>query len=124
MVAAAQDDTTLTIEDRNGNFISSVTLNDVEVYTVRSTVTDFTGYRILSDKPVGVISGNSQVMVGEVDQYIAESMPGVHQLGTHYLTYPVPFGRLDTGYIVKVLSIEDDTLVDIVEMGISTILHK
>ena len=54
-----------------------------------------------------------------LNQYFHESIPDFLHLSTNFVTMPYRFGPSDAGYVVRVISTDDDTVVNCPELGIS-----
>ena len=51
--------------------------------------TDYTGWRVLANKPVAVISGHGDANFGTRSQHTCDSMPSIATMGETYITFPV-----------------------------------
>lgn len=117
MVTGSLTQTNVLVYDRSNVVVQDFTLGQDEVFTGISNITDFSGYRIVADKPVSVIAGNVDAPLGANKQYIAESVPTVDEIGSRYTTFPLGIGSWDNGYLVKIISAAANTRVEIPEFG-------
>lgn len=81
--------------------------------------TDFdpTGTIITASKPVQVISGNkcAGILSSSKCDHIAESLPPIKAWGRNYAL--VPFAGRSSGYVVKIMAVEDNTDVTLTLQG-------
>ena len=91
---------------------TSFTLNDMEThYITVPSLEDYTGTRIVSDKPLTVISGHEAGSVpndGSLEP-MAQQIPPTQLWGDRFMI--VPLGGHQMGQIIKVLSSVDNTAV-------------
>ena len=118
-ISPFEDNTEVTVYTTTGEVSETGFYNSHESYTRRSSSNDddFTGYQVVSDKPVGVVVGHAKAYVGEEFQYVASSASSTDQLGTQYQTFPQGLGNSDNGYIVRILSTVDGTQVSIPQLS-------
>jgi len=140
MVLAKEDETTITIipkaltnNKRPQNYAFNITLNKNECYLIQSydyqiSQGDLTGSIIRSDKPIGVISGHVRTAVPQFMDYIFESkdhlavmLPPTNAWGREF--YSVPYGFHDGGDLFRITSIEEGTIVNIVNVDTTMILN-
>ena len=126
-VAASEDDTNVEILNNEGRKLVEVTLDrfdvlseDASEYTGGSDI-DFTGVYVRSDKPVGVFTGHGRVRYPDNNNnnYIFDSMPNTAELGTSFTTFPLIFGPDDSGSVLRVMAVTDDTVITIDSLGVS-----
>ncbi|CAH1774296.1 unnamed protein product [Owenia fusiformis] len=101
-----------------------IDLYDTQTYTYRST-RDLTGVKVVSDRPVAVISGcdYAQVPEGtEAGDQLVEMIPSVISLGYDFIVAPI--SERIGGEIVRVISWTDDTLVRLPESGFSNTIDE
>ena len=102
--------------ESNGDYVIDRTtfLNRYQTYHMRSTLIDYTGTYIRSDRPIAVYGGHECAQipahVGYCDHIVA-AMPPVGSLGTAFGLVPFE-GRAFAGYIVRILSVRDGTRVE------------
>ena len=105
-------------------------LNKFEVFTqdyfyVNDTYTDYTGWRVVTTKPVAVISGHGYADFGGDNQHTCDSMPSISEMGVEYVTFPVLFGIGTEGYVVRIVgSPTEDVNVVIPEIDVDDIIPR
>ena len=89
-----------------------VTMNKMQTLLVTST-SDLTGTKIVSNKPLTVISGHECASVGGLIPYycehLAEQMPSLSTWGRKFLL--VPFGGRNSGQYYKIIAAQGGTTV-------------
>ena len=106
----------------------SVVLSKFEVFThdsfyAKDGYTDYTGWRVIASQPVAVISGNGYANFGIHLQHICDSLPSIAKTGSHYVTFPVLFGR--GGYVVRIVgSTTEDINVMIPDVQVDEIISR
>lgn len=120
-VIAAQDSTTVQVwpkvdtygGGRAGQMMEKVLMRG-EMWQIQNGDpergrSDITGSRIISDKPVGMLSGHMRTAIPfELDtkDHLIEMLPPVPALGSRYIV--VPFGGRKGGDLVRVITSESD----------------
>ena len=99
---------------RNGDFLN-LTLDKFETFHVLQIKSnaDFTGAHVISNKPIGMVSGNRKIPVpakppGSAD-HLTEMMMPVDTWGKSFLTSSTPDRSL--GDVFRIVSSEDNTTV-------------
>lgn len=128
-VAASEDNTIVEIFDEERQRRTTVELNTLDVYSedaselggVPGSLVDYTGLYISADKPISVFAGHGRVLFpgNNNNQYIYDSVPNTAEIGTSYTTFPIGFGADDTGYMLRVVSTVDGTLVTMPDLDVS-----
>ncbi|CAC5407630.1 unnamed protein product [Mytilus coruscus] len=88
----------------------NLTLNRFSTLEI-SSVRDLTGSHILSDKPVGVLSGNKKAVVGNTGgsrDHLVEMLLPVASWGKRFATIPIP-ERHNVGDMFRFLASEENT---------------
>ena len=86
---------------------------------------DYTGWRVIASRAVGVISGHGHTHMGRYYQHVADSMPPITATGDHYITFPVLFGLGTEGYTVRIMgSATEEINVVIPELGLDDFIPK
>ncbi|MCD6097488.1 gliding motility-associated C-terminal domain-containing protein [bacterium] len=135
-IVATEDNTHITITptaDTEGGHPAgtpfSITLDQYQTYQILAhspllgPEVDLTGTRITSDKPIGVISGNTEAVVPDniwAADYLIEMMPPLTAWGENFIVFPVKQRASWTGDVLRVLASEDNTHIT-VQDGASTI---
>lgn len=91
----------------------NVTLDRFSTFEIHA-VPDLSGTHIVSDKPVGVLSGNKKAVVGNTGgsrDHLVEMLLPVSSWGKNYATVPIP--ERDVGDIFQFLASEDNTHVNV-----------
>ena len=79
---------------------------------------DFTGWRILANLPIAVISGHGYAYFGSQYNHVCDSLESLSTAGTEYITYPVVLGVNATFYKVRIVgSATEDVIVRIPEVS-------
>ena len=108
----------------------SVVLSKFEVFTLDSFYADddyidYTGWRVVASQPIAVISGNGYARFGRSRQHTCDSMPSIVMMGSHYVTFPVLFGRGTEGYVVRIVgSTTEDINVVIPDIEVDEIISR
>ena len=108
----------------------SVVLSKFEVFThdsfyANDGYTDYTGWRVVASQPVAVISGNGYAYFGRSRQHTCDSMPSIAKMGSHYVTFPVLFGRGTEGYVVRIVgSTTEDINVVIPDVELDEMISR
>ena len=125
-ISPFEDNTEVTVYTTTGEVSETGVYDSHQAYTRQSSSNDddFTGYHVVSDKPVGVVVGHAKAIVGDENQYVASSASSTDQLGTQYQTFPQGFGNSDNGYILRLLSTVDGTQVSIPQLSTFRTLDK
>ncbi|XP_071147001.1 IgGFc-binding protein-like [Mytilus edulis] len=95
----------------------NLTLNIYSTLEI-SSVADLTGSHIISDKPVGVLSGNKKAVVGNTGgsrDHLVEMLLPVDSWGKNFATVPIP-ERYNVGDIFKFVASEDNTIITVTGM--------
>ncbi|XP_076085689.1 IgGFc-binding protein-like [Mytilus galloprovincialis] len=91
----------------------NLTLNRFSTLEI-SSVADLTGSHILSDKAVGVLSGNKKAVVGNAGKsrdHLVEMLLPVSSWGKKFVTIPIP--ERHAGDIFRFLGSEDNTQITV-----------
>ncbi|XP_063413689.1 IgGFc-binding protein-like isoform X1 [Mytilus trossulus] len=91
----------------------NVTLDRFSTLEIHA-IPDLTGSYVVSDKPVGVLSGNKKAVVGLTGSsrdHLVEMLLPISSWGKNYATVPIP--ERTVGDIFRFLSSEDNTHVNI-----------
>ncbi|ELU15114.1 hypothetical protein CAPTEDRAFT_228583 [Capitella teleta] len=126
-IAALEDNTCVEVYSVNGSQhtrVAFVSLDSFEVYNGLSDTTDFTGYHVLSTKPVTVLGGHmcAQVPKGILFcDHISSQLPPVEEWGTEFVVPGIRGRRNTAGYIYRVLGSVDDTKVRLDGTAVATI---
>ena len=108
-----QNDTSVTVTLSIDHSSTSFTLNDMDTHYIDvPSLKDYTGTRIVSDKPLTVISGHEAGSVpndGTLEP-MAQQIPPTQLWGDRFMIVPVG-GHDVFGQIIKVLSSVDNTAV-------------
>ena len=88
-----------------------ITLNKMQTLLIGKSSTDLTGSRIVSNKPLTVISGHEcgNVLSGSPCEHLTEQIPPSTTWGRKFLL--VPFGGRNNGQYYKVVSSQANTTV-------------
>ncbi len=95
----------------------TATLKKLQTYTLRANktvVTDFTGGRVVSNKPVTVYAGTQCSKITTDIRYcdgLIKVMPPIQELGKSHIVPPVPHRADDVDYVVRVIPSKGDTTV-------------
>jgi hypothetical protein len=116
-VVATEDDTTVTVAssisttNRTAGVDYDVSLDRGEVYVLVDMNAEFSGTRIISDKPVGVISSDActTVVVGSCDN-IVSMLPPVKSWGREFAVMNLA-GREGSGHLLRVMAARNSTTV-------------
>ncbi|VDH98731.1 Hypothetical predicted protein [Mytilus galloprovincialis] len=95
----------------------NLTLNIYSTLEI-SSVADLTGSHIISDKPVGVLSGNKKAVVGHTGKsrdHLVEMLLPVDSWGKNFVTVPIP-ERYNIGDIFKFVASKDNTVITVTGM--------
>lgn len=107
----------------NGDTLN-ITMNKYETLHFYQDGADFTGTRILSSRPVAVMSGNKKVKVadtgtGTSSDHLVEQLMPVDTWGKEFFTISTPDRSL--GDFFRIVACEDSTIVSTVNLGNHTI---
>jgi len=116
-VVATEDDTTVTVApsistvSRTAGVAYEVSLDRGEVYVLVDMDEEFSGTRIVSDKPVGVISSDActNIAVGACDTIVA-MLPPVKSWGREFAVMNLA-GREESGHLLRVMAARNSTTV-------------
>jgi hypothetical protein len=116
-VVATEDDTTVTVAssiqttNRTAGVGYEVSLDRGEVYVLVDMRAEFSGTRIISDKPVGVISSDActSVAAGACDT-IVSMLPPVKSWGREFAVMNLA-GREESGHLLRVMAARNSTTV-------------
>ena len=92
----------------------TVTVNRLQTIHFTSKVDDLTGTHIVSDAPIGVLSGSkcTDVPIGtSYGDHLVEQLPPVNTWGRHFITSPLM--TRSSGDVFRVIGSRDDTLVQL-----------
>ncbi|XP_056010931.1 IgGFc-binding protein-like [Ostrea edulis] len=91
----------------------NVTMNRYDTFQI-SSVGDLTGSHVISDYPVGVISGNKKTIVGNTGNsrdHLTEMLLPIRAWGKNFVTVPIP--ERNVGDIFRFVASQDNTEVNI-----------
>lgn len=97
-----------------GNQWINLTMDRYSTLELHS-VPDLTGTHIISDKPIGVLSGNKKTIVGNTGgsrDHLVEMLLPVSSWGKNFATVPIP-ERQGIGDIFRFVASEDNTRVNV-----------
>ena len=89
-----------------------ITLNKMQTLFIAATIGDLTGSRIVSNKPLTVISGHECGNVPSTQpscEHLTQQIPPTSTWGWEFLL--VPFGGRNVGQYYKIVSSQNDTMV-------------
>lgn len=90
-----------------------------------SAVGDLTGSHVISNYPVGVISGNKKAVVGNTGgtrDHLTEMLMPVQSWGKNFATVPVP--QRTVGDIFRFVASKDNTKVTVTSKVNGTVVHQ
>ena len=116
-IPADAQNTSLSLQSLASGVEHQIILNKMQTLLIGKKFVDLTGSRIVSDKPLTVISGHECANVPSVNetysrppcQHLAQQLPPTSTWGREFLL--VPFGGQDVGQYYKIVSSQNATMV-------------